>query len=107
GSSETWLACLASSEQPLGQLPQHTTPLALRDIGPLEAPSASAPIRQSSAFRPAFAGSTGCTDKSRSTPSKSCSSSEAQPIPNSSRQRSSTASGARKHVPEFTTVVPP
>ena len=101
--------CLADVGQPNAHTPEPTQPLALRRRKPCDQPSASAPRRATAAFLPASSGVTSAIESAASTRAKqgSSASSVSPSKPNSRCQRSSTAGGVRKHVPELTRVVPP
>ena len=98
---------LASILQPKGQELHWTQLPALREIGPPEAPSAAAPSIASWPLRPIRSGSSGVTRRNCSASAKAASRSAAQSMPKRLRHSSSTGRGARKQVPELTTVVPP
>ena len=105
GMYVTPTCCFALVGHPNAQTPLPAQPRTLRSTKPPDHPSASAPRRATCALGPASSGGTRTTLSSRSTRSKCGARSRSSP--NSSRQRASTRSGVRKHVPEFTSVVPP
>ena len=103
------MACLASLGQPNAHWPQPWQPSMLRRIGSPWRPSACTPRSKSSAFRPMISHGTGRTEMARSTSSKNgaMAAGSAPSTPSSASHARRTRSGVRKHVPEFTTVVPP